>query len=82
MKFSFEWLKTWVDTELNANDLAHLLTMSGLEVEEITKVVPEFSKVVIAQVISVTKHPNADRLNITQVNVGEEEPIQIVCGAP
>ncbi|QRN41726.1 MAG: phenylalanine--tRNA ligase subunit beta [Neisseriaceae bacterium] len=81
MKFSFEWLKTWVKTELDANQLAHLLTMSGLEVEEITKVAPEFSKVIIAQVITIKKHPNADRLNITQVDIGKDKPIQIVCGA-
>lgn len=82
MQFSYDWLQTWVSPNLNANDMAHLLTMAGLEVEDIELAAPEFSGVVIAEVKSVVKHPDADRLNITQVDAGTGELIQIVCGAP
>ena len=82
MQFSYNWLKTWADPQLSADDLAHLLTMSGLEVEEIAAAAPAFAGVVVAEVKSVQKHPDADRLNITQVDAGTGELIQIVCGAP
>lgn len=82
MQFSYHWLKQHVNPELSADKLAHLLTMAGLEVEEVGAVAPMFNNVVVAQVKSVEKHPDADRLNITQVDVGQDEPIQIVCGAP
>lgn len=82
MQFSQHWLQTWVNPDLSPTNLAHLLTMAGLEVEETSPIAPAFSKVVIAEVKSVTKHPDADRLNITQVDTGNGELIQIVCGAP
>ena len=82
MQFSYNWLKTQADPKLSADEFAHLLTMSGLEVEETDKAAPEFSGVVVAEVKSVEKHPDADRLNITQVDAGNGELIQIVCGAP
>ena len=82
MQFSYNWLKTQADPKLSADEFAHLLTMSGLEVEEADKAAPEFSGVVVAEVKSVEKHPDADRLNITQVDAGSGELIQIVCGAP
>ena len=82
MQFSYNWLKTWVAPNLSADEMAHLLTMSGLEVEEVETAAPAFSGVVIAEVKSVEKHPDADRLNITQVDAGTGELIQIVCGAP
>ncbi|MDF7675774.1 phenylalanine--tRNA ligase subunit beta [Neisseriaceae bacterium ESL0693] len=82
MQFSQNWLYTWINPELPADQLAHLLTMAGLEVEETMPAAPDFSKVVIAEVKSVTKHPDADRLNITQVDIGNGELTQIVCGAP
>ena len=82
MQFSYSWLKTWVNPGLSADELAHLLTMSGLEVEEQNSAAPDFSGVVVAEVLSVEKHPDADRLNITKVNVGTGEDLQIVCGAP
>ena len=81
MQFSYNWLKTQADAHLSADEFAHLLTMSGLEVEEADKAAPEFSSVVVAEVKSVEKHPDADRLNITQVDAGTGELIQIVCGA-
>ena len=65
MQFSYSWLKTQADTELSADKLEHLLTMSGLEVEEAETAAPAFTGVVIAEVKSVEKHPDADRLNVT-----------------
>ncbi|MGB4883165.1 MAG: phenylalanine--tRNA ligase subunit beta, partial [Neisseria sp.] len=82
MQFSYDWLKTWVSPNLNADEMAHMLTMAGLEVEEVESAAPEFSGVVIGEVKSVDKHPDADRLNITQVDAGTGELLQIVCGAP
>ncbi|WP_373974542.1 phenylalanine--tRNA ligase subunit beta [Chitinibacter sp. SCUT-21] len=81
MKFSEQWLRSWVNPAINSDELAHLLTMAGLEVEENDPAAPEFTEVYVAEVLSVTKHPDADRLNVCSVNVGEAEPLQIVCGA-
>ncbi|MGC2047254.1 MAG: phenylalanine--tRNA ligase subunit beta [Gallionella sp.] len=81
MKFSENWLRTWVDPDLSSEALAHALTMAGLEVEALEPVAPAFTNVVIAEVMEVVKHPNADRLNVCQVNVGEAQPLTIVCGA-
>lgn len=82
MQFSYSWLKTQADTDLSAGKLEHLLTMAGLEVEENETAAPAFSGVVVAEVKSVEKHPDADRLNVTQVDAGTGELVQIVCGAP
>jgi phenylalanyl-tRNA synthetase beta chain len=71
-----------VDPKMTSDELAHLLTMSGLEVEEVEPVVPPFSNVVVAQVLEVTRHPNADRLNVCTVDVGTGTLLNIVCGAP
>jgi phenylalanyl-tRNA synthetase beta chain len=82
MQFSESWLRTLVDPKLSSDELAHLLTMSGLEVEESRAVAPPFSKVVVGQVLSVEKHPNADKLRLCQVDIGDGKPLDIVCGAP
>jgi phenylalanyl-tRNA synthetase beta chain len=82
MQFSENWLRSMVDPAMNSDELAHLLTMSGLEVEELEPVAPPFSHVVVAQVMAVEKHPNADRLNVCQVDVGTGTLLNIVCGAP
>jgi phenylalanyl-tRNA synthetase beta chain len=81
MQFSESWLRTLVNPSLSSEELSHLLTMAGLEVEEMTSVAPAFEKVVVAQVLTKEKHPDADRLNVLTVNVGETEPLTIVCGA-
>ena len=81
MKFSERWLRTWIDPALASDVLAHQLTMAGLEVEALEPVAPAFNKVVVAEVLAVSKHPDADRLNVCQVNVGEAQPLTIVCGA-
>ena len=70
------------DPNMTSDELAHLLTMSGLEVEEVEPVAPPFSNVVVAKVLEVAKHPNADRLNVCQVDAGTGTLLNIVCGAP
>ncbi len=82
MKFSESWLRSLVDPKLTSAELSHLLTMAGLEVEELAPVAPAFNNVVVAQVLEVVKHPDADRLNVCQVDIGTGTPQQIVCGAP
>ena len=82
MKFSESWLRSFVNPTVSGNDFSHLLTMAGLEVEEEETVAPSFDKVIVAEVLEVTKHPDADRLNVCRVNIGLETPQQIVCGAP
>jgi phenylalanyl-tRNA synthetase beta chain len=71
-----------VDPKMTSDELAHLLTMSGLEVEEVEPVAPPFRNVVVAEVLEVAKHPDADRLNVCKVDVGTGTLLNIVCGAP
>jgi phenylalanyl-tRNA synthetase beta chain len=82
MQFSENWLRTMVNPKMTSDELAHLLTMSGLEVEELEPVAPPFTNVVVAEVLEIAKHPNADRLNVCQVNAGTGTLLNIVCGAP
>lgn len=81
MKFSESWLRQFVNPDLSSEALAELLTMAGLEVEERGPVAPPFNNVVVGHVLSVTKHPDADRLNVCEVDAGEGALRQIVCGA-
>jgi phenylalanyl-tRNA synthetase beta chain len=76
------WLRALVDPSLNTEALAHLLTMSGLEVESLRPVAPAFSGIVVGEILSVGKHPNADKLTICGVSIGKGGPLQVVCGAP
>lgn len=82
MQFSESWLRTMADPKMTSDELAHLLTMSGLEVEEVEPVAPPFTGVVVAKVVEVARHPNADRLNVCQVDAGTGTLLNIVCGAP
>lgn len=82
MQFSEQWLRSLVNPPLSSGELAHLLTMAGLEVEEMRPVAPAFSKVVVALILSADKHPDADKLKLCVVDAGQDEPLQIVCGAP
>ncbi len=81
MKLSEHWLRELVDPALSTEQLADLLTFGGIEVETVESAAPAFDRVVVAEVLSVEKHPQADRLNVCQVNVGAA-PLTIVCGAP
>jgi len=82
MQFSEAWLRSLVNPALDTPQLAHALTMAGLEVEALTPAAPPFSNVVVAEILSAEKHPDADRLRVCQVDVGESAPVTIVCGAP
>lgn len=84
MKVSYNWLKKYIQTELSPEDLGKILTDTGLEVESIEKIEAiegGLQGVVIGQVLTCEKHPDADKLNVTTVTTGTEE-LQIVCGAP
>ena len=82
MQFPESWLREFCDPVLSTEQLAELLTMAGLEVEALRPVAPPFSKVVVAQVLSVERHPNADRLSVCEVNAGSGKSLRVVCGAP
>ncbi len=82
MQFPESWLREFCNPPLSTQQLADLLTMSGMEVEELRPVAPPFSGVVVAQILSAEPHPQADRLRVCQVDAGGAEPLQIVCGAP
>ena len=85
MKISYNWLKQYINVDLEPNKVAELLTDTGLEVEGIETVESikgGLKGVVIGEVLTKEQHPNADRLNITTVNIGTDKPLHIVCGAP
>ncbi len=82
MQFSESWLRSLCNPPLDTESLCHVLTMAGLEVEEVKTVAPEFSGVFVAQVLTVEKHPDADKLNLCTVDAGQGELLRIVCGAP
>jgi len=81
MRLTINWLKDFVDIDMEPEELAHLLTMTGLEVEEIQPCGHGLEGVVAARVISFEKHPNADRLSLCRVDTGGGE-VDVVCGAP
>ncbi len=82
MRLSEAWLRELVNPPIDTHHLVEQLTMAGLEVDSVEPAAPDFSGVVVAEVISVEPHPNADRLRICRVDAGKESPLQIVCGAP
>lgn len=82
MKLSENWLRQWVNPSLTAEQIGEQLTMAGLELDDLTKVAKDFSGVVIGEVLTCEQHPDADKLKVTTVNVGQDETLQIVCGAP
>ena len=81
MRVPENWLRSFVDIKIKTSELAHLLTMSGLEVESCEPVAPPLTGVVVGKVLSVEKHPNADKLTVCSVDTGKEK-LQVVCGAP
>lgn len=85
MKISLNWLKSYIDTSLKAEEIANILTHIGLEVEgmeQIESIRGGLEGLVIGKVLTCEQHPNADKLHVTTVDLGQEEPLQIVCGAP
>lgn len=85
MQFPESWLREFCNPALSTQQLADLLTMSGMEVEELRPVAPPFTGVVVAEILTAEPHPQADRLRVCTVDAGTaspEGPLQIVCGAP
>ena len=82
MKFTLSWLKEHLDTTASLSEIADKLTMVGLEVENIVDHGKVLAPYVIAKVISAEQHPNADRLRVCKVDIGDGKETQVVCGAP
>ncbi len=85
MQFPESWLREFCNPPLSTAELADLLTMSGMEVEELRPVAPRFAGIVVAEIVEAEQHPNADRLRVCRVDAGphsKDGPLQIVCGAP
>jgi len=81
MQISEAWLREYVNPAITTEQLVEQLTMAGLEVDSVTPAAAVFSGVVVGEVLAMEQHPDADRLRVCQVAVGEAEPLQIVCGA-
>src|ERR1700749_326999 len=85
MQFPESWLREFCNPPISTDQLADLLTMAGLEVEEMQAVAPTFSGIVVAEILEAVQHPNADKLRVCKVDAGAASPngpLQIVCGAP
>jgi phenylalanyl-tRNA synthetase beta chain len=82
MQFPESWLRALVNPPLSTEELCHLLTMAGLEVEECRPASADFSNVVVARILTAEKHPDADKLKLCSVDTGDHGVLQIVCGAP
>ena len=82
MQFPESWLREFCNPDISTQALADILTMAGLEVEELQPVAPPFTKIVIGEIRQAVQHPNADRLRVCQVDVGQGSLLNIVCGAP
>ncbi|MCE3269919.1 MAG: pheT [Ramlibacter sp.] len=82
MQFPESWLRAFCNPPLTTQQIADTLTMGGLEVEELRPAAPPFSKVVVGEIKEAAQHPNADRLRVCQVDVGQGALLSIVCGAP
>ncbi|MEW5755902.1 MAG: phenylalanine--tRNA ligase subunit beta [Pseudomonadota bacterium] len=81
MRFSEQWLREWVNPSVDAATLAAQLTMAGLEVDAVEPAAGKFNDVLVGQVLTVERHPDAERLTVCKVEVGAGEALQIVCGA-
>jgi phenylalanyl-tRNA synthetase beta chain len=82
MQFPESWLREYCNPSIDTTALAQVLTMAGMEVEEARPAAPPFRGVVVAEVLAVERHPNADRLSVCRVDVGRGDALTIVCGAP
>src|ERR1700748_1444353 len=82
MKVPYSWLADWVSIPWPAAELGSRLTMAGFELDGLEPAAPPFSGVVVAEILSAERHPQADKLQVCRVSVGGGDPVQIVCGAP
>ncbi len=82
MRFSEAWLREWVQPAASGRALGELLTMAGLEMDGVELAAPEFTGVVVGDVLEAVQHPNADRLRVCTVSNGTDDPVEVVCGAP
>ena len=81
MRVSYNWLKAYVNFKISPDQVAEKLTMAGLEVEEVIPLFPKFEGIIVGRILSVDKHPNADKLSICLVDVGNAKS-EVICGAP
>ncbi|WP_283678245.1 phenylalanine--tRNA ligase subunit beta [Lentilactobacillus sp. Marseille-Q4993] len=82
MKLSYKWVKEYLDLNIPAKDLAEKIERTAVEVDSVVTPSDSLKKIVVGKVLSMENHPDSDHLHVCQVDVGEEEPLQIVCGAP
>ncbi|GAA6113137.1 phenylalanine--tRNA ligase subunit beta [Apilactobacillus apinorum] len=82
MKISYNWLKEYIDLDVSADDLAEKIERSSVEVDSVIKPSEGLKKIVVGKIVDMEDHPDSDHLHVCQVDVGEDEPVQIVCGAP
>src|SRR5215475_10044921 len=81
MKVPYSWLADWVDIPWQAAELGARLTLAGFELDALEPAAPPFSEVLVAEIVSAERHPQADKLQVCRVSIGSGEPLQIVCGA-
>jgi phenylalanyl-tRNA synthetase beta chain len=82
VKFSLSWLKALLDTQASTVEIAEKLTALGLEIESVTDASAALQKFRVARVLTAEKHPQADKLQVLSVDLGDGSPLQVVCGAP
>ena len=82
MKFTTKWLKDHLNTNKNEQQIVNTLNRIGLEVESINPIKNELSDFIVAKIIKAEKHPNADRLKLCDVDIGDKNILKVVCGAP
>lgn len=82
MKLSEFWLREWINPAISSEALSEQMTMAGLEIDNVKSVAGQFRGVVVGEVVECVQHPNADKLRLTKVNIGTEQLLNIVCGAP
>ncbi|CAA2929083.1 phenylalanine--tRNA ligase subunit beta [Arsenophonus endosymbiont of Bemisia tabaci] len=82
MKLSEFWLREWINPAISSEALSEQMTMAGLKIDDVKSVAGQFQGVVVGEVVECVQHPNADKLRLTKVNIGTEQLLNIVCGAP
>jgi len=82
MNISTRWIREWANPDVSDSELSEKLTMAGLEVDRIAPVAPAFEGLVVGRVVNCEKHPNADKLSLCEIDIGDAGNLQIICGAP